>query len=70
MKKKVKASSLSERAELYIKELEALRAKHKLGTRQVIVFPNKEKPPVLGKFAGWVIKKLGGRIDTLFIDKK
>jgi len=50
----------------YNKENEALLKKHKLKSRVVISWPNKMKPPRIGKFAMWLLNKTGAIVDTEF----
>lgn len=70
MRKKPTKPTIQERAEAYALAEQELLKKHKLAKKNIIVFPHHEKPPRIGLMAGWVLKKLGGRIDQLFIDKK
>lgn len=54
------------RFEKFKKEHEALLKKHKLQSRVVISWPNKMKPPRLGKISMWLLNKTGAIVDTEF----
>lgn len=56
----------SKRFQKYQKENEALLKKHKLQSRVVISWPNKKKPPRIGKIAMWLLNKTGAIVDTEF----
>ncbi len=54
----------SKRVVKYQKENNALLKKHKLNSRVVISWPNRQKPPRLGKFAMWLLNKTSAIVDT------
>lgn len=70
MRKKQTKPTIQERVDSFALAEQALLKKHKLAKKNVLIFPNHERPPLIGRFAGWILRKVGGRIDTLFIETK
>ena len=68
MRKKT-SKTVQERAEEYVKEEKVLLKKHKIAKKILITFPA-NGVPLMGKIAGWLLKRTGARIETMFMDKK
>lgn len=70
MRKKQEKPTIQERVDSFALAEQALLKKSGLAKKNIITFPNHERPPLIGRFAGWMLRKVGGRIDTLFIETK
>lgn len=65
---KQKTLTFSDRVQSLRKDYVELHKKYNLASQQVIVFPAKKKAPLLAKWAGKVILKLGGQLDVKYYD--
>lgn len=70
MKAKKQELTPDERIKKFQEEEKKLLIESGLVMKEVLVFPEHKKPPIMGKISAWFLKKSGGRIGRIFTTTK